>query len=82
VENIIVCGVAKMEEKEISLLESWENEILSIHNKIQEAQNLERDGKWFHADTKLQGLKQKVLNLYEVVKTYRNGLQNENNSNT
>ena len=58
----------------------FENEILSVHNKIQESVNLARDGKWYHADTKMQGGKQKILNLYENVKSLKREL-NENSAN-
>jgi len=35
-------------------LEHFEDELLGVHNKMQEAINLARDGKWYHADTKLR----------------------------
>jgi hypothetical protein len=54
-------------------------EILSIYNKIQEAINLSRDGKWYHSDTKLQGTKQKISNLYENLGSLRKEIQNEDN---
>ena len=46
---------------------------------MQEAINLARDGKWYHADTKMQGTKQKLMNLYEGVKSLKREL-NEDNS--
>ena len=58
----------------------FENEILSVHNKVQESVNLAREGKWYHSDTKMQGVKQKILNLYENVKSLKREL-NENSSN-
>lgn len=61
-------------------LEHIESELLGIHNKIQESINLARDGKWYHADTKMQGTKQKLMNLYEGIKSLKRELS-ENNSN-
>ena len=57
----------------------FEDELLGVHNKMQEAINLAGDGKWYHADTKLQGTKQKLMNLYEGVKSLKRDL-NENNT--
>lgn len=57
-----------------------EEELLGVHNKIQESINLARDGKWYHADTKMQGTKQKLMNLYEGLKSLKRELS-ENNSN-
>ena len=69
-----------MTEEEIKKeLEAFENELLGVHNKMQEAINLARDGKWYHADTKMQGTKQKLMNLYEGVKSLKRDL-NEDNS--
>lgn len=69
-----------MKEEELTLnLEHLENELLGVHNKIQESISLSRDGKWYHADTKLQGTKQKLMNLYEGVKSLKRDL-NEDNS--
>jgi len=59
-------------------LSQFETEILSVHNKIQEAVSLARDGKWYHADTKLQGTKQKVLNLYSDLQSLQKEINNEN----
>lgn len=56
----------------------FENELLGVHNKMQEAINLARDGKWYHADTKLQGTKQKLMNLYEGVKSLKRELSEDN----
>lgn len=61
-------------------LSRFENEVLGVYNKTQEAVNLARDGKWYHADTKMQGTKQKIMNLYEDVKSLKKELDNENNS--
>ena len=55
-----------------------ENELLGVHNKVQESINLARDGKWYHADTKLQGTKQKLMNLYEGVKSLKRELSEDN----
>jgi hypothetical protein len=56
----------------------FENELLGVHNKMQEAISLARDGKWYHADTKLQGTKQKLMNLYSGVKSLKKEI-NEGN---
>jgi hypothetical protein len=40
------------------------DEFLNIHNKVQEIIQLEREGKWYAADTKLAGVKQRSLNMY------------------
>lgn len=58
-----------------------ENELLGVHNKMQEAINLARDGKWYHADTKMQGTKQKLMNLYSGVKSLKTEINDENNTN-
>ena len=58
-----------------------ENELLGVHNKMQEAINLARDGKWYHADTKLQGTKQKLMNLYSGVQSLKKEIGNEDNTN-
>ena len=68
-------------EKLIKELSQFEAEMLSVHNKIQEAVSLARDGKWYHADTKMQGTKQKVLNLYSDIQSLQKELNNENNTN-
>lgn len=52
-------------------LTQFENELLGVHNKMQEAISLARDGKWYHADTKLQGTKQKLMNLYSGVQSLK-----------
>jgi len=65
-------------EKIMAELSQFETEILSVHNKIQEAVSLARDGKWYHADTKLQGTKQKVLNLYSDLQSLQKEINNEN----
>jgi len=54
-----------MENKEV--IDFLKDECLSIHNKLQEAIKLSRDGKWYLSDTKLQGIRQKVLNLYAEI---------------
>ena len=56
----------------------FEDEILGVYNKMQEAINLARDGKWYHADTKMQGTKQKLMNLYEGVKSLKRDLSENN----
>ncbi len=69
-----------MDKEELSEeLGNLENELLGVYNKMQEAINLARDGKWYHADTKMQGTKQKLINLYEGVKSLKRDL-NEDNS--
>lgn len=71
-----------MEKKQLIIeINTINEELLSIHNKIQEAINLARDGKWYHADTKMQGTKQKVLNLYRQGKEIKDNLNNEDNKN-
>lgn len=59
-------------------IEEFQDDCLSIHNKIQEAITLSRDGKWYLSDTKLQGVKQKVLNLHLELNRLK---ENENNTN-
>ena len=51
-------------EKQKRTVAELQDVCLSIHNKIQEAIKLSRDGKWYLSDAKLQGVRQKVLNLY------------------
>ena len=69
-----------MKKDELTLeLAQLEDELLSVHNKVQEAINLERDGKWYHADTKLQGTKQKIMNLYEGVQSLKRDINSEDN---
>ena len=65
-------------EKLIAELSQFEAEILSVHNKIQEAVSLARDGKWYHADTKMQGTKQKLMNLCSGVKSLKNEINESN----
>jgi len=68
-------------EKLLNDLTCLENELLGVHNKIQESINLARDGKWYHADTKMQGTKQKLMNLYSGVKSLKEEISNESNTN-
>lgn len=68
-----------MNKEELMMdLNQFENELLGVHNKMQEAINLARDGKWYHADTKMQGTKQKLMNLYEGVKSLKRDLSEDN----
>ena len=68
-----------MEKEKLAVeLEYFEDELLSVHNKMQEAINLARDGKWYHADTKMQGTKQKLMNLYAGVQSLRKEIDSEN----
>jgi hypothetical protein len=70
-----------MEKKNlVEELSHFENELLGVHNKMQEAINLARDGKWYHADTKLQGTKQKLMNLYEGVESLKREINSEDTS--
>jgi len=59
------------DEEFVNELTQFEDELLGVHNKIQEAVNLARDGKWYHADTKMQGTKQKLMNLYHAVRSLK-----------
>ncbi len=59
-------------------LSHFEDELLSVHNKMQEAISLARDGKWYHSDTKMQGTKQKLMNLYSGVQSLRKEIEDEN----
>jgi len=68
-------------EKLLDDLTCLESELLGVHNKIQESINLARDGKWYHADTKMQGTKQKLMNLYSGVKSLKEEISNESNTN-
>ena len=66
------------DEEFVNELVQFENELLSVHNKMQEAINLARDGKWYHADTKMQGTKQKLMNLYHVVRSLKREISENN----
>ena len=65
-------------EKVVTEISKLQEECLSIYNKIQEAINLERDGKWYIADTKLQGIKQKILNLHSLLGGMDNSKNDQN----
>ena len=67
----------KMEKEKIEILQE---ECLSIYNKMQEAIKLARDGKWYYSDTKMQGIKQKISNLYyEIGKLKQNNSEDNKN---
>lgn len=70
------------QEELLEILTDFENETLGIHNKVQEAVNLARNGKWYHSDTKLQGTKQKVLNLCIKIQTLKRVLLDESDSDS
>lgn len=69
-------------KKENLLLElsHFGDEVLSVNNKMQEAINLARDGKWYHSDTKMQGTKQKLMNLYSGVQSLMKEIEDENST--
>jgi len=71
-----------MNKSEVTLIK---DEFLNLHNKVQEAIQLYREGKWYVADTKMAGIKQRTLNMYiKIESMIQNDFpenENENNKN-
>lgn len=59
--------------------EFLKTQLLSVHNKLQEGIQMSRNGKIYYADTKFQGVKQKILNLYYYTDKKIESFNNENN---
>jgi hypothetical protein len=68
-----------MNKNEVILIK---DEFLNLHNKIQEAIQLYRDGKWYRADTRMAGIKQRALNMYiKIENIIQNDFQDNNDEN-
>ena len=61
-------------------MDKWVDELLTLHNKLQEAIQINRPGAVFYADPKFVSIGQKILNLGARIKTQREKI-NESDKN-